>query len=107
MSIKEKSVSELKEWRDGGFDFQLIDVREPHEFEAANLGGELIPLGTIVNESAQIRTDIPVIIHCRSGARSAAAIAELERRFSMTNLYNLKGGILAYAREIDPGLQVS
>lgn len=107
MSIKEKTVSELKDWRDSGVEFQLIDVREPHEFETANLGGQLIPLGTIVSEADQIRTDIPVIIHCRSGARSAAAIAELERRFSMTNLYNLKGGILAYSREIDPGLQVS
>jgi adenylyltransferase/sulfurtransferase len=107
MSIKEKTVSELKQWQDGGVDFQLIDVREPHEFEVANLGGKLIPLGLIVNEADQIRTDIPVIIHCRSGARSAAAVSELERRFSLTNLYNLKGGILAYAREIDPSLQVS
>lgn len=107
MSVKEKTVSELKEWRDSGVEFQLIDVREPHEYEAANLRGELIPLGTIVNESSRIRHDIPVIVHCRSGARSAAAIAELERRFSLTNLYNLKGGILAYAREIDPSLQVS
>lgn len=107
MNIKEKTVSELKDWTDTGVDFQLIDVREPHEYDTANLGGQLIPLGTIVNEAGQIRTDIPVIIHCRSGARSAAAIAELERRFSMTNLYNLKGGILAYSREIDPSLQVS
>jgi adenylyltransferase/sulfurtransferase len=107
MSIKEKSVAELKDWKDNAVEFQLIDVREPHEYESANLGGELIPLGTIVTAAPQIRNDIPVIIHCRSGARSAAAIAELEKRFSLTNLYNLKGGILAWAREIDPSLQVS
>ena len=106
MSIKEKTVAELKAWQENGTAFQLIDVREPHEYEAANLGGTLIPLGTIVTEKDQIKADIPVIVHCRSGARSAAAISELEKRFGFDNLYNLKGGIMAYAREIDPTLMV-
>lgn len=102
--MKEKTVSELKAMQDASETFQLIDVREPHEFDICNLGAELIPLGEIVNESDKIKRDIPVIIHCRSGARSAAAINELEKRFGFENLYNLKGGILAYAKEIDNSL---
>ena len=102
--MKEKSVSELKEWKDKGIDFQLIDVREPHEYDICNLDGQLIPLGNLLTEVDTIRKDIPVIIHCRSGARSAAAINELEKRFGYENLYNLTGGILAYAKEIDPSL---
>ena len=102
--MKEKTVSELKAMQDAGETFQLIDVREPHEFDICNLNGELIPLGEVVTESERIRRDIPVIIHCRSGARSAAAINELEKRFGFENLYNLKGGILAYAKEIDSSL---
>jgi adenylyltransferase/sulfurtransferase len=102
--MKEKTVSELKAMQDAGETFQLIDVREPHEFDICNLNGELIPLGEVVNEAERIRKDIPVIIHCRSGARSAAAVNELEKRFGYDNLYNLKGGILAYAKEIDNSL---
>jgi adenylyltransferase/sulfurtransferase len=104
--MKEKTVSELKAMQDAGEPFQLIDVREPHEYDICNLQAALIPLGTIVNEAEQIRRDVPVIIHCRSGARSAAAVTELERRFGFDNLYNLKGGILAYAHEIDSSLTV-
>jgi adenylyltransferase/sulfurtransferase len=102
--MKEKTVSELKAMQDAGETFQLIDVREPHEFDICNLNGELIPLGEVVTEAERIRKDIPVIIHCRSGARSAAAVNELEKRFGYDNLYNLKGGILAYAKEIDNSL---
>jgi rhodanese-related sulfurtransferase len=104
--MKEKTVLELKEMQDAGTEFQLIDVREQHEYDMANLNGELMPLGSLLSFADQIRKEIPVIVHCRSGARSAAAINELEKRYSFDNLYNLKGGILAYSREIDPSLQV-
>ncbi len=103
--MKEKTVTELKTWKDDGTPFQLIDVREPHEFEICNLDGELIPLGSLLQEVDKIRKDVPVIIHCRSGSRSAAAINELEKRFGFDNLYNLKGGIMAYSKEIDPSLE--
>lgn len=105
--MKEKTVAELKQMLDEGIDFQLIDVREEHEFDSANLNGELIPLGNIIGEADKIRKDVPVIVHCRSGSRSAAAINELEKRFGFENLYNLKGGIMAYSKEIDPSLTVS
>ena len=102
--MKEITVQELKALQDGGADFQLIDVREEYEFDAANLNGEIIPLATIIDNKDKVRTDIPVIIHCKAGGRSAVAVNALESQFGFTNLHNLKGGILAYAAEIDPSL---
>ncbi len=102
--MKEKTVAEFKQMLDSGEDFQLIDVRESYEYDIANLGGELIPMGSLMEHSDKISRDKPVIIHCRSGARSAAVINQLEKTGNFNNLFNLKGGILAYAREIDPSL---
>jgi rhodanese-related sulfurtransferase len=102
--MKEISVQELKQMMDNKEDFQLIDVREEYEYEWANLGGELIPLGTIINNLDKIKKDKKVIIHCKSGARSSAVIDTLEKQFGFTNLYNLKGGIMAYINEIDPSI---
>ena len=104
--MKEISVQELKQKFDSKEDFQLIDVREEHEFDNCNLNGELIPMGTIIDQADKISKDKTVVVYCRSGSRSGAVINELEKRFGFTNLYNLKGGILAYAREIDPSLSV-
>ena len=94
--MEEITVQELKQMQESGEDFQLIDVREPNEYEAANLGAELIPLGDILNHVEEIDRNKKVIIHCRSGARSARAIQLLEMHEDFDNLYNLKGGILAY-----------
>jgi len=103
--MKEITVQELKEKMDNGEDFQLIDVREDFEYEMSNLGGELIPLSGILIESGKIDQNKPVIVQCRSGKRSAAAIMQLEQQ-GFTNLYNLKGGMLAWAEEIDPEMPV-
>jgi rhodanese-related sulfurtransferase len=103
--MKEISVQELKEKIDKGEDFQLIDVREEFEYEVSNLGGVLIPLGGILIEADKVAKDKPVIVQCRSGKRSAAAIMQLES-LGYTNLYNLQGGILAWANEIDPTISV-
>ncbi len=103
--MKEITVEDLKNKIDQNEDFQLIDVREEFEYDICNLNGELIPMGLIFNEVERIATNKPVVIHCKSGGRSGVVIAELEKRFGLSNLYNLKGGILAYAREIDPSLQ--
>ena len=102
--MKEKTVSELKKMRDENADFQLIDVREIHEYEIAQIGGELIPMGEVMDNLDKISKNKPVIIHCRSGARSAAIINALESQHGFTNLHNLKGGILAWANEIDTSL---
>lgn len=103
-TIKEISVQELKQKMDAGEDFQLIDVREQDEYDLVNLDGELIPLGDVPKSANRIAEDKPVIVHCRSGARSANAIAFLQKEHGFENLYNLKGGIIAYAKEIDPSL---
>ncbi|WP_026897565.1 rhodanese-like domain-containing protein [Daejeonella oryzae] len=104
--MKEITVLELKQKIEAGEDFQLIDVREQFEYEMSNLNGENIPLAGILIEANKLQKDKPVIIQCRSGARSTAAIIQLEKQFGLQNLYNLKGGILAWAAEFDPGMQV-
>jgi len=103
--MKEITVKELKRKLDKQEDFQLIDVREEFEYEVSNLNGENIPLDGLLLEVEKIATDKPVIIHCRSGARSAAAVMQLEAQ-GFTKLYNLKGGIVAWAQEIDPTIPV-
>lgn len=100
-AMKEVTVQELKALMDSGADFQLIDVREPHEYDICNLGGELIPQGEIPSHVDKVSKDKQVIIQCRSGARSGNMVQWLEKNHGFTNLYNLKGGILAWAREID------
>ncbi len=100
--MKEVTVQELKRMRDNNESFQLIDVREPHEADIASIDAILIPMGEIVSQPEKIAKDKPVIIHCRSGARSATVINALEKQYGFTNLFNLKGGILAWAKEIDP-----
>ncbi|QEK52624.1 rhodanese-like domain-containing protein [Pedobacter aquae] len=103
--MNEITVAELKKWRDEGKEFQLIDVREPFEYEMSNIEGENIPLASVLLEADKISKDIPVVIQCRSGARSAAALNQLQN-LGYANLYNLKGGILAWAAEIEPGMKV-
>lgn len=103
--MKEITVQELKQKIDQQEDFQLIDVREPFEYEVSNLGGESIPLAGIVIEAGKISKDKPVIVQCRSGARSASAVMQLER-LGYDNAYNLKGGILAWAAAFDPTMKV-
>jgi sulfur-carrier protein adenylyltransferase/sulfurtransferase len=100
--MKEITVSELYDMQVKGEPFQLIDVREPHEYEIVNLEGELIPLATIAANADRISRDKKVIVQCKVGGRSAKAIQELEEKFGFTNLYNLKGGILAYIDELEP-----
>lgn len=98
--MKEISVQELKQLIDEKKDFQLIDVREEHEFDEVNIHGELIPMGEVMDNIDKISRDKQVVVHCRSGKRSASVISALESQHGFTNLYNLKGGILAYIEEI-------
>jgi rhodanese-related sulfurtransferase len=99
--MKEVTVKELKEMMDKKEDFQLIDVREEMEFDACNIGGELIPMGTVMDNLDKISKEKKVVIHCKAGGRSATIVQVLEAQ-GFTNLYNLKGGILAWSDEIDP-----
>jgi molybdopterin/thiamine biosynthesis adenylyltransferase/rhodanese-related sulfurtransferase len=102
--LREVTAKELYDWQVKGEPFQLIDVREPHEYQIVNIGGELIPLSEIVGAADQITRDRKVVLHCKMGGRSAKAIRELEEKFGFKNLYNLKGGILSYIDEVNPQL---
>lgn len=98
--LKEITVEEFLQWQKNGEDIQVIDVREPVEYEQANIGALLIPLATIATHADEISRDKKVVVHCKLGGRSAKAINELEEKFGFTNLYNLKGGITAYLQEV-------
>lgn len=102
MSIKEISVQELKAKIDSG-SVELIDVREDYEYEIANLGAKLIPLNKVLSSSSEIPKDKEVVVMCKMGGRSKKAI-ELLQKEGFENLINLKGGITAWQKEIDPSM---
>jgi len=85
----------LQNWRNTQKPHVLIDVREPYEYDEVNIKGQLIPLAEVMDRKSEIPDNIPVVIHCRSGKRSATAIKALEA-MGYTNLINLEGGIIAY-----------
>ena len=102
--MKEITPQQLKEKFDNKEDIQLIDVREEYEHDIVNISGEVIPLGTVMDNADKISRDKPVVVYCKTGRRSSVAIINLEKQFGFTNLYNLKGGIFAYAAEVDNSL---
>jgi sulfur-carrier protein adenylyltransferase/sulfurtransferase len=86
--------------------YQLIDVREPYEYEAGNMNGVLIPLGQLAEQINRIDTSRTVVIHCKSGARSAKAVKELAKLKPNARIYNLKGGIQAWAKAVNSSIAV-
>jgi adenylyltransferase/sulfurtransferase len=99
----ETNVEDLKAHLDKG-DVWLLDVREPREFEIARIpGSTLIPLGELPKRLSEVPTDKDVIVHCKSGVRSAKAV-NLLREHGYTRVKNLKGGILDWIAKIDPSL---
>ena len=98
------SVDDLKGLLDEKADFRLIDVREAHEAEICTLGGELIPLGSLLQRIGELDGDSHIVVHCRSGGRSAQAVKAM-RGAGFENTWNLQGGILAWIERIDPSLQ--
>jgi sulfur-carrier protein adenylyltransferase/sulfurtransferase len=102
--MKEITVTEFKKLRDNKADYQLIDVREDHELEICEMGGEHIPMGDVMDNLDKISKTKQVIIQCRSGARSGTICRALEAE-GFNNVYNLKGGILAWIDEVDPSLE--
>jgi len=98
--------AELKAKFDSGESFALIDVREPHEYEIVNIkGATLIPKDRILSGEAlaELPQDRPIVLHCKSGARSAEALAALHAA-GFKDATHLGGGVLAWARQIDPSL---
>jgi len=100
--IKSITVHDLKARMDAGDQPIILDVRDPHEWEISAIDGSLrIPKGQVVVRAAEIPRDHEVIVHCKTGIRSRDSIIMLQEQ-GFTNLVNLKGGINAWAREIDP-----
>ena len=97
------TVEELKRLRDERADFVLIDVREPHEYEICNLEGKLIPLGALASRLGELDRAAHIVVHCRSGGRSANAVKAM-RGAGFENVWNVNGGILAWIERIDPSL---
>ena len=102
--IPQITVKEFKARRDSGEDIFLLDVREPYEYQIAQIGGTLIPQNDVPNRLAEIPRDREIVVQCRSGARSQR-IAELLKQSGYTQVVNLAGGILAWADEIDAKVQ--
>src|SRR5215218_1985435 len=101
--LEEISATELNARRLRGDRMQIIDVREPHEFEIARIPGtKLIPLGHVVTRMNEIDQDVETILHCKGGVRSAKAIEALKRAGFQGRLINLKGGITAWSDDVDP-----
>ncbi|HEY6580335.1 MAG TPA: molybdopterin-synthase adenylyltransferase MoeB [Rubrobacter sp.] len=102
--VPEISVSELKQKLDAGKDINVLDVREPHEYEVANIGAKLIPLGELPERLIEVESDGgEIAVLCRSGARSARAV-KLMQDTGFGRVYNVKGGILAWSDEVDQSI---
>jgi molybdopterin/thiamine biosynthesis adenylyltransferase/rhodanese-related sulfurtransferase len=102
--IAEMSPHELKRRIDAGEPFELIDVREPFEYEIARIAGaKLIPLGEITERLDELSGKQPIVVHCHSGKRSEQAARLLQQR-GFANVYNLEGGIDAWSDQVDPGV---
>jgi len=101
--VPEITVEELKQKLDNSEGINVLDVREPHEYEVANIGVRLIPLGELPQRLAELEQDDILAIHCKTGARSARAVKLLQDA-GFQNVYNVKGGITAWSEEIDPSV---
>jgi adenylyltransferase/sulfurtransferase len=100
--LEEITATELKKRLDNGEDLQLIDVREPHEFEIAQIPNtKLIPLGDVVKRINEIDENRTTVVNCKGGVRSAKAIKALQENGFTGKLINLKGGIGAWSDEVD------
>ncbi len=103
--IEEITVAQLSDRLKSGEDLQLIDVREPFEYEIAQIPNtKLIPLGQVVGRSGEIDAARTTVVNCKGGVRSAKAIAALKENGFSGKLINLKGGIGAWSDEVDPSV---
>jgi adenylyltransferase/sulfurtransferase len=99
--IPQMSVKELKQRRDAGDDVFVLDVREPFEYQIAQIGGHLIPLGELPQRVGELNPAQEIVVQCKSGGRSQRA-AEFLAKNGFEKVHNLAGGITAWSNEIDP-----
>jgi molybdopterin/thiamine biosynthesis adenylyltransferase/rhodanese-related sulfurtransferase len=104
VSEGEIEVTEVKQKLDRGDKFLLLDVREPHEYQIAKIpGSKLIPLGEVAKRLDELDPNADIVIHCKSGMRSAKACGILKAN-GFQHVRNMKGGILAWSSQIDPSV---
>jgi adenylyltransferase/sulfurtransferase len=102
--VPEITPPELKRMMDDTKPFMLIDVREPHEFQICRIpGSKLIPLGEVPRRMNELNSADEIVVHCRSGMRSAQAV-ELLMKAGFRKIHNLKGGILGWSDQVDPSV---
>ena len=97
--MKTINAKEFKNLLKNNNNFQIIDIREPYEYEDGALTNENIPLDKMMSSLNKINRDRPVIIYCQSGKRATAIIYMLEKEYKLENLYNLEGGYNAIMQE--------
>jgi len=100
------SALELHDAMQKGQEFEIVDVREPYEYDACNIGSVHIPMGEICNRIADLPKDKNIVIMCRSGKRAEAVANILMTDYSISNVYILDGGILAWKDQIDSTLDI-
>ena len=100
-TVRDMTVEELKQRLDRGDDLYVLDVREPHEYQICNLGGQLIPLNDLPKRVSELDSTREIVVHCKMGGRSAKAVDFLKQS-GFTRVHNLAGGITAWAERIDP-----
>ena len=102
--MNEISAQELKSMLDRGDEVQIIDIREEHELVSCGINGQHIPMELVLSNRSIIRTDIPVVFHCKSGQRAGAVVYALRNKFGYTNVFNLSGGLSSWSEDIDPSM---
>ena len=100
-TMADMTVEELKRRLDAGENIFVLDVREPHEYQVANIGGHLIPLNDLPKRVGELDASREIVVHCKMGGRSAKAVDFL-RQSGFANVHNLAGGINAWAERVDP-----
>lgn len=104
MIIPEISVHELNELKKNNADIFILDVRNPDEYAICNLGGYLLPFKELLTRYTELNPEHHIIIHCHGGGRSSRATEFLLQK-GFKNVANLRGGIMAWANEIDTTMQ--
>jgi adenylyltransferase/sulfurtransferase len=100
-TVPEIQPEELKRRLDAGDDIQVLDVREPFEYQIANLGAKLIPLGELAQRAGELDSNREIVTHCKGGVRSLKA-AEILRQAGFQKVSSMAGGILAWSDKVDP-----
>jgi molybdopterin/thiamine biosynthesis adenylyltransferase/rhodanese-related sulfurtransferase len=103
LQVPEITARDLKEKLDHGEDIFILDVREPHEYQICNLKGHLIPVGELPRRVHELDSAREIVVHCKSGKRSAQAVDFL-RQAGFRKVYNLNGGILSWSTQVDPSV---